>query len=569
MFEVNPILACDFYKVGHKFQYPAGTTLVYSNMTARSNRLAPVYGDNQKIDKIIFGGLQGFIKWFLIDSFNRNFFSKPKAEVIAEYNRRNDTSLGPGSVDSSHIAALHDLGYLPIRIKALPEGVQVDMKIPFLTIVNTHPDFFWLTNYIETAMSAELWKFIVTATIAFEYRKILTEYANMTGSPMDFVLWQGHDFSMRGVGGIHDAAANGAGHLFSFLGTDTIPAIEYLEKFYNAKDDFVGGSVPATEHSVMCAGGSDDEQETIRRIIQDVHPSGVVSVVSDTWDYWNTITVHASNLKEVILNRKPNALGLAKTVFRPDSGDPVEILCGAEIEVADSLEDAEEIAKENFYETIEHGECGDDSQTYLFQVKDKYYEVTVSPWWNRHDKRYYYIDGWQESTFKEVELTPQQKGSVQVLWDIFGGTITKTGHKLLNERVGLIYGDSITLNRASEILRRLEAKGFASGNVVFGIGSFTYQYNTRDTFGMAMKATYAVVNGEGHELFKDPKTDAGTKKSAKGLVAVYHDGVQYELKDQATPEEEAGGELVTVFENGVLTVDEKLSTIRMRINSQL
>lgn len=259
MFEVNPILACDFYKVGHKFQYPAGTTLVYSNMTARSNRLAPTYNGKQ-ISKIVFAGLQGFIKSFLIDSFNRNFFGKDKNEIITEYNRRCDSSLGPGSVDSSHISALHDLGYLPIEIKALPEGSVVDMKIPFITIKNTLPEFYWLTNYIETAMSAELWKVITTASIAFEYRKLLQEYAIKTGSPLDFVLWQGHDFSMRGVGGIHDAAANGSGHLFSFLGTDTIPAIQYLEDFYNASNDFVGGSVPASEHSCMSANISTVEE---------------------------------------------------------------------------------------------------------------------------------------------------------------------------------------------------------------------------------------------------------------------------------------------------------------------
>lgn len=551
-FEVNPILACDWYKVGHKFQYPAGTEVIYSNLTARSNRLAPSYNGKQ-ISKIVFAGLQGFIKWFLIDSFNRNFFGKDKDEIIAEYTRRVTSSLALDSFDCSHIGALHDLGYLPIEIKALPEGSVVDMKIPFITIKNTLPEFFWLVNYIETALSAETWKAITTATIAFEYRKLLQEYAVKTGSPLDFVLWQGHDFSMRGVGGIHDAAANGSGHLFSFLGTDTIPAIQYLEDFYGARNSFVGGSVPASEHSVMCAGGSDDEEATIRRLIQDVHPSGVVSVVSDTWDYWHTITVHAANLKEVILNRKPNMLGLAKTVFRPDSGDPVEILCGI-----DFYETNEDTTLQNIHDNI--GDIG-----VIFDWEDgKYKEIEF--------RINYGYDGdcWIDDydVLREIPLH-EIKGSVEVLWDIFGGTVTETGHKLLDSHVGLIYGDSITLERAYQILERLHQKGFASGNVVFGIGSFTYQYNTRDTFGMAMKATYAVCDGEGRELFKDPKTDAGTKKSAKGLLAVYKTDTGYELVDQVSWEREDTGELRTVFLDGNLVVDETLDEIRTRLWANL
>lgn len=104
---------------------------------------------------------------------------------------------------------------------------------------------------------------------------------------------------------------------------------------------------------------------------------------------------------------------------------------------------------------------------------------------------------------------------MECLWQIFGGTTTDKGFKVLNERVGLIYGDSITLERASNILQQLEAKGFASNNVVFGIGSYTYNYLTRDTFGFAVKATWGQVNGQARELFKDPITDSGVKNLPK------------------------------------------------------
>ena len=153
--------------------------------------------------------------------------------------------------------------------------------------------------------------------------------------------------------------------------------------------------------------------------------------------------------------------------------------------------------------------------------------------------------------------------------DTFGGTLTDKGYKVLDSHIGLIYGDSITLQRADEICRLLKAKGFASTNVVLGVGSFTYQFVTRDTLGFAMKATAGVVNGQFKEIFKDPKTDGGMKKSAKGLLRVDKVNGEYILKDQCTPEEEAGGELKEVFRDGKLLVKHTLAEIRARINESL
>lgn len=563
--KLNPLTCIDFYKADHRSQYPKGTELVYSNFTPRSDKLFnAIKGvwDN----KVVFVGLQGFIKWFLIDLFNDEFFNKPKEEVVSKYKRRLDNSLGKDAVAVDHIEALHDLGYLPLMVKALPEGSRVGMKIPVFTVVNTKPEFFWLVNYLETVMSAEVWKTTTNATIAYEYRKLFEKYAQETGAPLDFVQFQGHDFSFRGMSGVHDAAQSGFGHLTSFTGTDTVPAIDYAEEYYKSNSDIelVGCSVPASEHSVMCMGTKESEIETFRRFIQDIYPSGVVSIVSDTWDYWKVISEYSVQLKDIILSRSPNALGLAKVVFRPDSGDPVDILCGIEVGIADDYDEAEEILMdETEWQTGE--EYGPDQASKIFKIQDKYVKVTVTPEWNRHDKRYYYIDGWEKTKFKEVELTPKQKGSVECLWEIFGGTITEQGYKVLNERVGLIYGDSITLERANEILKRLKDKGFASNNVVFGIGSYTYQYNTRDTFGFAMKATYGVVNGEGREIFKDPVTDSGTKKSAKGLLRVELENGEYVLYDQQTSEQEKDGELKIVFLDGKAYDSHSLNEIRERL----
>jgi len=519
--KINPLTQIDFYKADHRRQYPDGTTLVYSNFTPRSDKLAPILEEFWD-GKITFYGLQGFCKWFLIDLWNAEFFNKPKDIVVKKYKRRMDTSLGVDAIDIAHIEALHDLGYLPVKIKALPEGSQVGMKVPVFTIENTLPEFFWLTNYLESVMSTEIWKPCTTATIAFQYKKLLTSYAVATGAPLDFVPIQCHDFSLRGLSGLHDAHSSASGHLLSFVGTDSIPAIDYLEEYYNAdcEKELVGCSVPATEHSVMCMGGQDDEIGTFRRLITETYPAGVVSIVSDTWDFWKVVTEYTVALKDEIMSRKPNVIGLNKVVLRPDSGDPIRIICGY-------TED--EIIRDP------HG---------CIQVKAS--------------------SGAKNLTEHEV------RGAVQCLWDIFGGTETSLGYNLLDEHIGLIYGDSITLRRAKEILQRLKDKGFASTNVVFGVGSYTYQYNTRDTFGFAMKATYGEVNGEGREIFKDPATDDGIKKSAKGLLAVVDGSDGYQLVGQLTREtQELLCVMDVVFADGGMIRDQSLSGIRELIDNSL
>ena len=490
----NPLTSIDFYKSDHRRQYPDNTTEVYSNFTARSNRLGNFQKGNNA--KIVFFGLQYFIKDFLINAWNEGFFKKPKDQVIAAYKRRMDFSLGKDAIDVAHIAALHDLGYLPLKIKALPEGMCVPMGVPVLTIVNTHPDFFWLTNYIETVISSYLWKPITSATTAFEYKKLLTDFAVKTGCSKDVVQFQAHDFSFRGMSGLQDAAVSGAGHLTSFFGTDTVPAIDLVEEYYgaNAENEVVGCSVPATEHSVMCMGMKDGELATFKRLITALYPAGIVSIVSDTWDFWKVVTEYTVMLKNEILSRD------GKVVIRPDSGDPVKIVAG-----------------------------------------DK--EAPIG--------------------------SPEYKGAVECLWDVFGGTVTETGYKMLDSHIGLIYGDSITLLHAQNILERLAEKGFASGNIVFGVGSYTYQYVTRDNFGFAMKATSGVVNGERRDIFKDPKTDSGIKKSAKGLLRVDYENNVITLYDQQTEAQEKEGLLDLVFQDGKLVKSVSLADVRKRVDFEL
>ena len=479
----------DAYKADHLSQYPKNTTKVYSNLTPRISRM-------KGVDSVVAFGMQYFVDDFLGRRFNESFFKKPKAEVIKQYQRRMDGVLGAGAIKTDHLERLHDLGYLPICLKALPEGTICPLKVPVLTITNTLPDFAWLPNFLETILSNVLWHPMTSATIAYEYRKLLHKYAKETSDMPEFVQWQGHDFSMRGQSSFESSLVSAGAHLTSFSGTDTIPGIDWLEQFYGANSelDLIGGSVPATEHSVMCLGGQETEFDTYKRLITEVYPKGIVSIVSDTWNYWDVLDKTIRNLKTEIMARD------GKVVIRPDSGDPETILCGDRSKSPDS---------------------------------------------------------------------PAGKGTFQLLWEIFGGTVNSKGFKQLDPHIGVIYGDSITLERCESICARMKEQGFASTNMVFGIGSYTYQYVTRDTFGFAMKATYGHVDGVAKEIFKDPLTDGGFKKSAKGLLRVDRNAEGLVLSECVTEHEEQGGELKTIFLNGQSIGRTSLNEIRVRIGKTL
>ncbi|WP_405414547.1 nicotinate phosphoribosyltransferase [Maribacter sp. Asnod1-A12] len=484
---MNGLLLTDGYKTGHHQQYPKGTEEVYSNWTPRSNKYAP-----KGCDKVVSFGQQYVFQW-LHDYFQDNFFSKPKAQVCNELKKELSLYLGT-DYDVTHYEELHDLQYLPIKVKSIVEGVEVPIRVPMVTVVNTDKKFYWITNFLETILSTMLWQPMTSASIALCYKRIFKKWTLQTDKDnLAFIDFQGHDFSMRGMGGLQSAISSGMGHASVFLGSDTLPVISSLRHYYNAKG-FVVGSVNATEHSVMCAGTKDDEIGTFRALM-NTYPTGILSVVSDTWDLWKVLTEYLPQLKEEVLSRD------GKLVIRPDSGDPVDIICG------------------------EFSTLGSN--------------------------------------------TSKDKGVVELLWDIFGGTVNEQGFKVLDSHIGAIYGDSITTERAEAICQRLSDKGFATTNVVLGIGSFTYQFNTRDTFGFAMKATSVVVNGERREIFKDPITDDGVKKSAKGLVKVELQNGEYVLIDQVTPEEENTGELQVIYEDGKFVNQTDIQEIRDRINTNL
>lgn len=550
----------DSYKLSHKGFMDEGTEVIYSNFTARSDKYLPVLKD--RFDhKVVFFGLQYFIKDYLINEWNSTFFSQPKDKVIGKFKRLVDAYLGQGAVPMAHFEELHDLGYLPIEIKALEEGSRVNIKVPVLTIKNTDKRFAWLTNYLETVMSCELWKPITTATIISEYRKLVNEYAMKTTGSVDGTMFQLHGFEFRGMSGRKDAAINGAAFLLSSCGTDTIPAIELLEDFYNADctKEFIAASVPASEHSIACLGTAvKGELESYRKWITQDYPTGIVSLVSDTYDYWKVLTEYLPALKEDILARPVNAIGLSKVVIRPDSGNPVDIICGFPyLEVDETDVDFDSV---NAYDFTGYTE-GAEPDYKIIKVGDKFYKPSL----NYHVKESGDIEDAYIDDIGEELSVAEVKGSIELLWETFGGTVSEQGYKVLDSHIGLIYGDSITLEVAQEVFKRLEAKGFASTNVVFGVGSYTMQYLTRDSAGMAVKATYAEVDGVGYELFKDPITDSGMKKSAKGLLRVEEIEGNFHLFDQQTKEQERQGALQTVFKDGILVKQTSLSEIRNRL----
>jgi nicotinamide phosphoribosyltransferase len=482
----------DGYKADHRRQYPDGTEVVFSNLTPRKSRL-------EGVDFCVFFGLQYFIKEYLVKRFEEDFFNLPRDYVMSCYKKRLDSYLG-GDFSVEHIGELWDLGYLPLEVRAVPEGTKVPIGVPCFTIRNTDPRFFWLTNQLETILSCSVWQACTSATIAHMYRVEFEKSAERTGLEKWFVDFQGHDFSFRGMSSFESACLSGAAHLLSFKGTDTIPAIDFIEQYYRG-DGTEGCSVAASEHSVATLnigsiGGDllEAERQSILRLITEVYPTGVFSYVADSYDFWGVVTDILPTISNEIMARN------GTLVIRPDTGTPELIICG-------------------------------------------------DP--------------------NAPEGSPEYKGAFQCLWEIFGGTINDKGFKVLDSHVGLIYGDSITRERQKLILQGLEAKGFAP-SVVLGIGSFTYNFNTRDTLGFAVKSTWGQVDGKSCEIFKSPKTDkGGEKKSAKGYLTTVKVGDTISLVDRMTPMSSHPNDLMeTVFVDGRITKDWKFSEIKELLNDR-
>ena len=485
-----PLLLCDFYKTVHSEQYPAGLTKLTSYFTPRMSRI-----DDE--NEIVVFGIQSFIRQYLIEYFNENFFCRRRDEVIDEYNRILTATLGAGCYRDEKVGALYDLGYLPLEIRAIAEGTLAPIKVPVLEISNTHPDFAWLVNSVETLMSCSLWHPMISANVGLRYRRIVDKYYALSADDSIPRARALGDFSMRGQESLESATRSSAAFCLSFLNTATVPAIPFLEHYYNCdctKEAVAYGAI-STEHSVMCSNAAvdGDELSMIKRLLTEIYHNNSFSMVSDSYDYWNLIDNLLPQCKKEILEHNGAIL------LRGDSGDPIEIVT--------------------------------------------------------------------ETVFR--------------LWKIFGGTVNSKGYKVLDPHVKAIYGDSITPQRCEKIYRKLIDNGFSCSNVSLGVGSFSMQCLeqggelkpfTRDTFGIAVKATYGELGDRMLPIFKNPKTDTGNfKKSQRGLCRVYHDEngvIVYEDGfDGSNFPTEKENLLVEVFKNGKMTREYSLHEIRDRLHN--
>lgn len=317
MFKTNPMLLIDFYKAVHAEMLPKDITKSVSYFTPRMSRV-------NRWDSVVMFGLQGFIKTYLVDYFNDEFFNKPFDEVISGYKRVMDATLGENAYKIEKIEKLHKLGYLPIEIVALPEGTIVPMHVPMFGITNTHKDFAWLPQSLESLISAESWHPMIAATVGYTYRQIVNYYYDLTCDDETSRAKALGAFDFRGEECTDSAIKAGAGWCLSFLNTATVPTIPYLEKNYKCdctKEPVAFGS-PSTEHSVMCSNFAVDGDEItlLRRLLTEIYPNTSFSAVLDSYDYWNVIDNILPQLKPEILAHNGCML------MRGDSGDCVEVV---------------------------------------------------------------------------------------------------------------------------------------------------------------------------------------------------------------------------------------------------
>lgn len=564
-FKINPLYEADGYKLGHPSMLAPNTKREYWTWIPRNLKYM-----HKSIDKIMSAGQQVAVR-YIHSHFQENFFNLEKSEAMKFME---DMSLYLGvPYENDYFSDLYDLGYLPIHIQALPEGIFTNANIPHVTGINTNDNFAWLGLYLETLFSKLLWQMPTVATIGEKFKSNAVEWTLKTDKEnialADFMC---HDFHSRG-GNPFSATIIGLAHTFSNLGTDTLNTIPASRYYYDFPEDQTPVySVNATEHSVTTTGifyyknklekgllndeiekyyksdipceGSIEEPDylaiaellNLKRLLKKF-PTGILSYVSDTFDLWKLLTFILPRLKDEIMARD------GKLVIRPDSGDPVDILCGT-TKVFDS--------------TFIDNEIGD------ILVDGVHYK----------DNGYSNNHRWEVNHIVDDNVKPENKGVVELLWNAFGGHINDQGYKVLDSHIGTIYGDSINLERQLDIYTRLEKKGFAATNVVLGIGSFTYVMMTRDSAGYAAKGAWFEIEENGireqFNIFKDPITDDGTKTSLKGFQYVSLVDGEY-VNESEVSEEKAYSEdnvLQTIYKDGKFYNQTTIPEIRERIKNK-
>ena len=503
MKSINAALMCDFYKIVHRDMINQKMTKSMSYYTPRMSRV-------KRWDKVVMFGLQMFCKTWLIDYFNENFFEVPEEEIVADYQRVLDNSFGKGIYNTSSVRELHRLGYLPLEIIALPEGTLVPIHVPMFGITNTHPDFAWLPQALESLISAEMWYPQITATVGKTYRDIVDKYYALTCEddiPRAKALGS---FDFRGDQGLDAALKAAAGWCMSFVNTATVPAIPYLEKMFGAdctKEAVAYGAV-STEHFVMCSNFAvdGDEETFLRKMLTELYPNTSFSAVLDSYDYWNVIDNILPKLHNEIMAHNGCML------MRGDSGDCVEVVTKT-----------------------------------VFKLWEQFGGTVNS-------KGYKVLDPHVKAIYGD-SITVQR---CEQIYEI----LMQNGFACSNVALGVGSFSMHCIEETEDItVTADDGQKFTGRHTVL-------KPFTRDTFSSCIKACYAEIDGKEYPIFKDPK-EGGFKKSQKGLCYVYRDdNGELAYKDgyvgSTIPE---GNLLETVFKDGRLVREYTLSDIRNRLNN--
>lgn len=300
----NIILSADSYKFSHYKQYPPKTSNVFAYIESRGGKYSATE----------FFGLQMFIKETLLRPITKDDVAEAK-EYITKH-------MGPDLFNEEGwmtIVNEYD-GYLPVTIRAVPEGTIVPTHNVLVTIENTDPRFYWLPSFLETAMVRAVWYPTTVATNSWSSKQIIKRYLEETGDP-SLINFKLHDFGARGVSSAESAAIGGAAHLVNFMGTDTVEALVAIRKYYG--EDMAGFSIPASEHSTMTSwGGRAGEVKAMRNMLEQyAKPGALLACVSDSYDIYNAVeNLWGKELKQEIIDSG------ATLVIRPDSGDPASVV---------------------------------------------------------------------------------------------------------------------------------------------------------------------------------------------------------------------------------------------------
>lgn len=555
---MNPFLLTDFYKLTHLLQYRPELRELVSYLTPRGSRL-------KGVDKVVFFGLSAYVHSYIVENFRENFFRRNFEYCECEI--REVLELGLGYTDEmidktiEHFKALHELQYLPVEINAVPEGTLVPMGVPCVEIKSTNPEFFWVGQALEASLSAAIWHPMVSATIAREYRKIARGAFSATVDGIDERTAM-CDFSMRGQESNESAVNASVAWLTSMWNSSTVAARKHIKDVYTklSTRDKMNNSIirglTSTEHSVMtshaCLDGG-DEIPTFKYLF-DLYKNVSFAAVCDSYDFWNVLTdILPNNFMEEINERGKRGVFIG---VRHDSAEPVDALCGTipvlhekDVFGFDELPDTMVEGSDNLYNIVIPDEIGSflneivRKNNGLFEYKGIVYQIMAldnDRFFKRMNCGTYggnKVLCWALVRSFNRPRTWEEKGMVESMYEIFGGTVNSKGYKVLNPGIKAVYGDSITITRAKKIYERLAAKGFAANNVSLGVGSFSFQALenedgtlspfTRDTFSIAIKCTHSkYVDEHGtvceRHVFKDPKNFSG-KKSQKGLCRIFFD----------------------------------------------